>query len=94
MSPDQSENSTRRSVDGLRTRVSLLQRASDGSDQLAWEELLKFYEPFISKVLQAMGFRGPDLDDARQQVSLALWKGYNPMIEIQSAQNFALGLPA
>lgn len=59
----------------MRTRVSLLQRASDGSDQLAWEELLKFYEPFISKVLQSMGFRGPDLDDARQQVALVLWKG-------------------
>lgn len=59
----------------MRTRVSLLQRASDGSDQLAWEELLGYYEPFISKVLQAMGFRGADLDDARQQVSLLLWKG-------------------
>ncbi|BDS07795.1 hypothetical protein NT6N_28350 [Oceaniferula spumae] len=75
MPTDPLAKSTRQSVDAMRTRVSLLQRASDGSDQLAWEELLKFYEPFISKVLQSMGFRGADLDDARQQVSLVLWKG-------------------
>lgn len=42
---------------------------------MAWEELLGFYEPFVSKVLGSMGFRGADLDDARQQVSLRLWKG-------------------
>lgn len=75
MHPETTAQSTRHSVDALRTRVSLLQRASDGSDHLAWEELLKFYSPFIAKVLQSMGFRGADLDDARQQVSLALWKG-------------------
>ncbi len=59
----------------LRTRVSLLQRARDGKSDLAWKELLGFYEPFVSKVLGSMGFRGADLEDARQQVSLRLWKG-------------------
>ena len=59
----------------MRTRVSLLVRAREGDCQLAWEELLGFYEPFVSKVLGSMGFRGADLDDARQQVSLRLWKG-------------------
>ncbi len=75
MASDSLANSSRKSVDAMRTRVSLLQRASDGSDALAWEELLSYYEPFISKVLQSMGFRGADLDDARQNVSLVLWKG-------------------
>lgn len=63
------------SVDALRTRVSLLVRAREENCHLAWEELLGFYEPFVSKVLGSMGFRGADLDDARQQVSLRLWKG-------------------
>lgn len=65
----------RSSVDALRTRVSLLQRARDDQSQLAWEELLTFYEPFVSKVLASMHFRGADLQDAKQQVFLRLWKG-------------------
>ncbi|MEJ6828703.1 MAG: sigma-70 family RNA polymerase sigma factor [Akkermansiaceae bacterium] len=64
-----------KSSDRLMTRVTLLQRARDEKNDLAWHELLGYYEPFISKVLGSMGFRGPDLDDARQQVSLRLWKG-------------------
>lgn len=71
----QSQNPTNNPTDALNTRVSLLQRARDGSNELAWEELLGFYNPFISKVLGSMGFKGADLDDARQQVVLRLWKG-------------------
>lgn len=67
--------SSRHSSERLVTRVSLLQRARDEKNDLAWNELLSFYEPFISKVLGGMNFRGADLDDARQQVSLRLWKG-------------------
>jgi len=63
------------SGDALRTRISLLQRAREGSDPPAWEELLGYYDPFVSRVLGSLGFRGADLDDARQQVSLRLWKG-------------------
>lgn len=59
----------------LQTRVSLLQRAREGQSDMAWEELLGFYEPFVAKVLGSMGFRGADLEDAQQQVSLRLWKG-------------------
>ncbi len=70
-----SDDSVHPSYSVLRTRVSLLQRAREEKSDLAWEELLGFYEPFIGKVLGSMGFRGPDLDDARQQVSLKLWKG-------------------
>ena len=70
-----SSRTTEITTDGLRTRVSLLQQARDGRNELAWEELLGYYGPFISKVLGSMGFRGADLDDARQQVSLRLWNG-------------------
>lgn len=61
--------------DSLLTKVSLLQRAREDENHPAWEELLKYYEPFVSKVLASMSFRGPDLDDAKQQVFVKLWKG-------------------
>ncbi|MEM9399266.1 MAG: sigma-70 family RNA polymerase sigma factor [Verrucomicrobiota bacterium] len=61
--------------DLLVTRMTLLERAQSASDSPAWEELLVLYEPFINKVLGAMGFKGPDLDDVRQQVNIQLWKG-------------------
>lgn len=57
------------------TRVTLLHRAREGKDNLAWEELMEIYAPFVSKVLAGMGFRGADLDDARQMVFIRLWKG-------------------
>ena len=61
--------------DTLLTKVSLLQRAKDGENHPAWEELLKYYEPFVTKVLLAMNFRGADLEDAKQQVFVRLWRG-------------------
>ncbi len=65
------ENST----DLLPTRVSLLEKARSRNEDRTWEELLDYYAPFITKILLRMGFRGADLDDARQQVALNLWKG-------------------
>lgn len=58
----------------MRTRVSLLERARTGGSELAWEEMLALYDPFVSGILGSMGFIGPDLEDARQQVFLKLWK--------------------
>lgn len=55
--------------------MSLLERARGGNSHPAWEELLGYYDPFVSKVLGAMGFSGADLDDARQQVAVKLWNG-------------------
>lgn len=69
------ENSQISSQDALRTRVSLLEKARTGNNHPAWEELLTYYDPFVSKVLGAMGFRGADLEDARQQVAVKLWNG-------------------
>ena len=57
------------------TRMTLLHRAREGKDELAWKELLGIYEPFVSKVLSGMSFRGADLEDARQMVFIRLWKG-------------------
>lgn len=61
--------------DPLRTRHSLLERASTVGDAATWEELIGYYAPFIRKVLLRMNFRGADLDDAHQQVCLKLWQG-------------------
>lgn len=70
-----SKKSSQSAKDSLLTRVSLLQQAREDKNHPAWEELLKFYEPFVAKVLLSMGFRGADLDDAKQQVFVKLWRG-------------------
>lgn len=57
------------------TRMTLLHRARDGKDDLAWKELMGIYEPFVTKVLSGMNFRFADLEDARQMVFVRLWKG-------------------
>lgn len=64
-----------KSNDVYLTQVTLLHRAREGKDEKAWAELLTIYAPFVSKVLAGMGFRGADLDDARQLVFIRLWKG-------------------
>jgi len=61
--------------DMLPTRHSLISKARSLHDEGAWENLLGYYEPFITKILIRMGFRDADLKDVRQQVSLKLWKG-------------------
>ena len=61
--------------DMLPTRYSLIERARSHNDSKTWEDLLDYYESFIAKILLRMGFRGMDLEDVRQQVSLKLWQG-------------------
>jgi RNA polymerase sigma-70 factor (ECF subfamily) len=61
--------------DLLPTRYSLIERARSHNDSKTWEDLLDYYESFIRKILLRMGFRGMDLEDVRQQVSLKLWQG-------------------
>ena len=68
-------NKLNKSSDIHKTRVSLLNRASVGNHELAWEELVGYYEPFVKSILGAMSFRGADLEDASQQVFIRLWKG-------------------
>lgn len=55
--------------------MSMLDRARVGTTECAWEELVVFYEPFVSKVLTIMGLRGVDLEDVQQEVFFQLWKG-------------------
>lgn len=55
--------------------MTLLERAQAEPDDPSWEELLRYYEPFINKALRIMGFRGADVDELRQEVNIKLWKG-------------------
>lgn len=61
--------------DNLATRVTLLQQAQSGIEHPAWDEIVGYYHPFITRILCAMGFRDADLEDVRQVVFLKLWKG-------------------
>ena len=61
--------------DGFLTCPSLILRVRGDEKSPAWEELLSYYEPFVSIVLRRMGFRGEDLEDLRQQVFVTLWNG-------------------
>ena len=70
-SPEKEEDAQ----DRFLTRPSLIVRARGDEKSPAWEELLSYYEPFVSMVLQRMGFAGEDLEDVRQQVFLKLWNG-------------------
>ncbi len=61
--------------DLLPTRVSLLDRAKSSKDNDSWNDLLRYYQPFITKILVRTGLRGTDLEDARQRVFLKIWNG-------------------
>lgn len=56
------------------TRVSLLQLALEDSDSPAWEELLRYYEPFVRRSLFHLGVKNPEVDDVCQQVLTRLWQ--------------------
>jgi len=62
-------------TDSLPTRHSLIEKAKSQRRGESWNELLVYYESFITKILLHMGFRNMDLEDARQQVALKLWQG-------------------
>ena len=55
-------------LDGFLTRPSLILRARRAM-RSRWpgRSCLSYYEPFVSMVLQRMGFRGEDLEDLRSR---------------------------
>ena len=55
------------------TRISLLQRAQ-ASDSGAWDEVLRFYEPFVRRTLGIMKINPSTTDDVCQQVLAKLWQ--------------------
>ncbi|MGJ8658195.1 MAG: RNA polymerase sigma factor [Akkermansiaceae bacterium] len=62
------------SHDNLPTRISMIHQAVSSTDHPVWDELLKYYAPFITSVLCRMNFQQPAIDDVRQLVFVKLWK--------------------
>ena len=56
------------------TRKSLILRASDPKDHSAFEEFVKYYDPFISVVIHKMNVLNNDFEDLKQDLLIKLWK--------------------
>jgi RNA polymerase sigma-70 factor (ECF subfamily) len=54
------------------TRYTLLQRACDLHDELAWEEFVGHYHRFIFYILRELGVHPDDIDDLAQQILISL----------------------
>lgn len=59
------------------TRITLLQRAKDSSDQAVWAELSDYYRGFISMLLKDMRVPMMYHDDLIQEIMLKLWTSIN-----------------
>ena len=63
------------------TRHSLLLRARDQKDELAWEEFVSYYKRFIYFLLHQMETPSADIDDLAQDILMKLWSklsAYDP----------------
>ena len=56
------------------TRLTLLERVKNSSDEAAWVEFENYYRKFIQMVLRQMKLRQDDLEDLTQDVLLQIWK--------------------
>ena len=54
------------------TPVSLLERAAEGSDSLAWSNLCRLYHPLLVRWTNQYGVQHTDAEDIVQQVFVAL----------------------
>jgi len=69
-------------VDSFNTRKTLLMRAKDPNDQLAWSEFTNYYSGFIDMLLYKMTIPNQVHDDLKQEVLLKIWKAleqYQPL---------------
>lgn len=57
-----------------KTSYTLIARAIDLGDQVAWRELVARYRRFVFYILRELGVRDDDLDDVAQQVLMRLTK--------------------
>jgi len=54
------------------TRLSLLRRVRDASDNVAWEEFVKIYEPLVYRVARRRGLQDADAREVTQEVLLSV----------------------
>ncbi|WP_372807409.1 RNA polymerase sigma factor [Pontiella sp.] len=56
------------------TRKTLLMRAKNQDDHVAWEEFVAYYRDFIDMVLHQMNLNFVDIDDLAQEILIKIWK--------------------
>jgi RNA polymerase sigma factor (sigma-70 family) len=61
-------------MSAYQTRYTLLHRACDRGDEVAWAEFTGYYRDFIYMVVHKMGIKHPDSDDLVQASFLKIWK--------------------
>lgn len=61
-------------LDPHKTSYTLINRALDAGDQVAWDQLVEHYRRFICHVLHKMSVAPSDVDDLCQQVLISLTK--------------------
>ena len=67
--------------DNWHTKQTLLQRAKNPDDQLAWAEFVDYYRSFILMITRKMSLNENEQQDLTQEVLLKLWhslKDYTP----------------
>lgn len=62
-------------AEDLKTRRTLLARAKDLNDNLAWNDFAGYYAGFIRMVLCKMHVPQSEYDDLNQEILLKIWKG-------------------
>ncbi|MGJ8641924.1 MAG: RNA polymerase sigma factor [Luteolibacter sp.] len=62
------------SYENLPTDLSMIHQAVSRADHPVWDELLQYYDPFITSVLRKMNFQKPAIDDVRQLAFMRLWE--------------------
>ena len=56
------------------TSYTLLNRACQEGDSMAWEELIGFYRQYIYVIIRSLNISPSDAEDVQQQVLVQLWK--------------------
>ena len=56
------------------TRLTLIQRAQNPDDEVAWNEFVEVYKNYIYVIVRQMGVNDKDCEDILQQILVKLWK--------------------
>lgn len=71
---DNTENKTDNvKTDSMVTRVSLIGKAKDQSDDRAWSEFVSYYRKYIYNIVRRMGLAHHDADEVVQLTLLKIW---------------------
>ncbi|MBF0197018.1 MAG: sigma-70 family RNA polymerase sigma factor [Planctomycetes bacterium] len=69
-----SEGGNKNSEERWHTRATLLERARDPDDEIAWDEFVSYYQSFIQMVVKKMNVKDKDQEDLVQVIVIKLWK--------------------